>query len=97
MKKFFEYIGLLTLIGFSFFYTERTTSVVKELDDIMIKIKAEAPNYYKKVEEAIIKDNTIIPGISGREVDINSSYSKMRKLGVFNDILSINILSLNNY
>lgn len=85
MKKFFEYIGLLTLVCFSFFYTERTASVVKELDDIMIKIKETAPNYSIEVKEAIIKDNTIIPGISGKEVNINSSYQKMRKLGMFNE------------
>lgn len=85
MKKFFEYLGLLTLVCFSFFYTEKTASVVKELDDIMIKIKAVAPNYSKDVLESIILDNTIIPGISGKEVDINSSYQKMRKLGAFNE------------
>lgn len=85
MRKFFEYLGLLTLVCFSFFYTEKTASVVKELDDIMIKIKEVAPNYSKGVDEAIIEDNTIIPGISGREVNINMSYQKMRRIGNFNE------------
>lgn len=85
MKKFFEYLGLITLVCFSFFYTEKTTSVVKELDDIMIKIKEVAPNYNVEVKEAIIKENTIIPGISGKVVDINASYQSMRKLGTFNE------------
>lgn len=85
MKKFFEYLGLFTLVCFSFFYTEKTTSVVKELDDIMIKIKEKAPSYNTEVVEAIVNENTIIPGISGKEVDINSSYQKMRKMGVFNE------------
>ena len=85
MKKFFEYLGLITLVCFSFFYTEKTTSVVKELDDIMIKIKEVAPNYNIEVKEAIIKENTIIPGISGKVVDINASYQSMRKLGAFNE------------
>ena len=85
MKKFFEYLGLITLVCFSFFYTEKTTSVVKELDDIMIKIKEVAPNYNIEVKEAIIKENTIIPGISGKKVDINTSYQNMRKLGTFNE------------
>lgn len=85
MKKFFEYLGLITLVCFSFFYTEKTTSVVKELDDIMIKIKEVAPNYNIEVKEAIIKENTIIPGISGKLVDINASYQSMRKLGTFNE------------
>lgn len=85
MKKFFEYLGLITLVCFSFFYTEKTTSVVKELDDIMIKIKEVAPKYTKEVEEAIIDGDTIIPGISGKKVDINASYQSMRKLGTFNE------------
>lgn len=85
MKKFFEYLGLFTLVCFSFFYTEKTTSVVKELDDIMIKIKEQAPSYNSEVVEALVSENTIIPGISGKEVDINSSYQKMRKMGVFNE------------
>lgn len=85
MKKFFEYLGLIVLVGFSFFYTEKTASVVKELDDIMIKIKENAPNYLSDVKEAIIKDDTIIPGISGKQVNINLSYQRMRKMGIYNE------------
>ena len=39
MKKYFEYIGLITLVCFSFFITEQTVTVVKEVDDIMVQIK----------------------------------------------------------
>lgn len=84
MKKFFETLGLISLVCFSFFYTEKTTNVVKELDNIMIKIKEVAPEYEIEVKEAIIKENTIIPGIKGRRVDINNSYQNMRKIGTFN-------------
>lgn len=85
MKKFFESLGLITLVCFSFFYTEKTTSVVKELDDIMIKIKEVASSHKIETEEAIIEGDTIIPGISGKEVDINTSYQNMRKLGIFSE------------
>lgn len=85
MKKFFEYLGLLVLVGFSFFYTEQTASVVKELDDIMIQLREKAPNYLSGVKEAIITKDTIIPGISGKQVNINLSYQKMRKIGVYNE------------
>lgn len=84
MKKFFEYLGLLTLTCFSFFYTEQTASVVKELDDIMVNIKKEADNYLVEAQPAVINDNTIIPGISGKRVNVNASYQKMRKIGNFN-------------
>ena len=36
MKRFFEILGFLSLVCFSFFYTEKTIDVVKEVDDIMI-------------------------------------------------------------
>ena len=39
MKKLFEILGIIALMSFSFFYTEKTLSVVKENDEIMIEIK----------------------------------------------------------
>lgn len=87
MKKFFKYIGLLTLICVSFIYTEKTLNVAKVMDEIMIKIKEEAPNFSKESVDAVVKGNTIIPGISGRVVDENKSYIKMKELGRYNPSL----------
>ncbi len=84
MKKFFKYLGICILLSISFFYTERTANVVKELDDIMIKIKEEAKNYCIEPIEAIIDKNTIIPGKNGKEIDINNSYREMRYIGDYN-------------
>ena len=39
MKKFFSYFGLFSLLLVSFFYTEKTVNVVKEYDEVMIKLK----------------------------------------------------------
>src|SRR5574344_1379731 len=89
MKKFFSALGLLTLICFSFFYTAKTVSVVKEIDNIMLEIKNVQDNYYIKPVDAIIKNNTIIPGISGVSVDIDKSYYKMKKYGTFNKKLLV--------
>ena len=41
MRRFFEILGFLSLVCFSFFYTEKTIDVVKEVDDIMITLKEE--------------------------------------------------------
>lgn len=71
------------LIGFSFFYTEKTTNMVLELDTIMIKIKEEAKSYSKESINAVISDNTIIPGISAKEVNINKSYKQMKEHGFY--------------
>ena len=39
MKKTFQIIGLISLTCFSFFITEKTATVVNDLDEIMIEIK----------------------------------------------------------
>lgn len=89
LKKLFEHIGIISLFIFSFIFTEKTATVLKEQDEIMIKIKEVAPNYYIKPKEATIIDDTIIPGVNGTEIDIESSYYKMKKLNIFNETLLV--------
>ncbi len=89
MKKLFEGIGILSLICVSFLYTEKTVNVVKEYDEIMISIKEENENYKVDAKDATIIDDTIIPGIKGKEVNINSSYSQMKRYGKFNSNLLV--------
>lgn len=85
----FEIIGLLSLMCFSFMVTEKTSLVVKNTDEIMIKIKEESINYFKESEDAIIKDDSIIPGICGKKVNIDKSYKNMKKYGIYNEELYI--------
>ena len=73
MKSIVKLIGLLVLIGFSFFYTDKVIEVIREEDEIMIKIREEKDNYSVKPKNATISGNTIIPGINGREVNAESS------------------------
>lgn len=89
MKKLLEIIGLISLMCFSFFYTEKTISVVKEYDDIMIILKEEAKKYEVKYMDAKIEKNTIIPGLKGKCVNINKSYSKMKRYGSYNESLLV--------
>lgn len=87
MKRIFKYLGIAVALTISFLYTEKTALIVKDVDEIMIKIK----NIYsiKKQEpvQAKIVGNTIIPGLNGSEIDINQSYRKMRYSGKYNDNL----------
>lgn len=83
LKKAFQIIGLFTIICFSFFITEQTVTVVKEQDPIMIELESIKNKYYQAPVNAIIKGNTIIPGISGKEIDIDKSYSNIKKVGYF--------------
>ena len=85
MRKFFEVIGLLSLACFSFFITEKTTTVFENVDNIMLQIKNNSYKYNIDSIDASINNNTIIPGIYGRYVDIKKSYKKMKKYGIYND------------
>lgn len=87
--KFIKIIGLLCLICFTFFYTEKVIDISIEQDEIMAKIKEEEQNYNISPKNAIIKDNTIIPGNSGRQIDEQSSYKAMKKIGYYDESLLI--------
>lgn len=85
MKKLFSFIGLATISILSFIISEKTTLAVKEVDNIMAQIKQNMAKYKTEPENAIIKDNTIIPGINGKTVNINKSYKNMKKINMYND------------
>lgn len=89
MRKFFQLLGLASLISFSFIFTDTTLNVVKEYDELMVTIKNQQKKYKINPIEATIENNTIIPGIIGKQIDINKSYYQMKKLGKFNENLLI--------
>lgn len=89
MKKFFQIIGILTLMVSSFIYTEKVSTTAKLSDTLLTEIKSKKDGYKENAIEPIIKDNTIIPGINGKEVDVEKSYEAMSKIGYFNDKLLV--------
>lgn len=89
MKKFFEIIGLISLTIFSFFITDKTVTVVNNMDNMMIEIKANKNKLLSEPIDATINDNDIIPGISGKKININKSYKNMKKKGYYSDELYI--------
>ena len=103
MKRYLEYFGFVILAIFSFFYTAKTSMVIKNMDDIMIKIKEEKDNNSISPIDSYIDGDTIVPGISGREVNINASYDAMKKVGIYSSSLLVynkikpNISIFNNY
>jgi len=62
-------------------------TILNEQDPIMLTIMEVKEKYKMDPVEAIIKDNTIIPGIIGKEVDVENSYNNMKQVGIFKDIL----------
>lgn len=89
MKKIFESIGFITLILFSFVYTNKITTVIKENDDILEQIKSIENQYKTEPINAVINENTIITGVSGSQIDIQESYKKMKKTNQFNTNLLV--------
>ena len=89
MKKLFEIIGLVSLMYFSFLITKKTEVVFENVDNIMIEIKEKSEKYNQQGMDAKIIDDTIIPGIYGKEVNIKKSYQQMKKYGSFNEELLV--------
>ena len=83
MNKIFRYIGILSLISFSFFLTSKTSMLAKEMDEIMIKIKDNKNKYEYSSMDATINGNQIIPGKCGRKVNVDDSYNEMKKIGLY--------------
>lgn len=85
MKKFLSLFGMLSLICLSFIISEKTAYVVKDVDEIMTEIKEKQEIYKQEPIEAKIENNTIIPGLNGKKVDVEKSYKEMKKIGTFNE------------
>ena len=89
MKRFFEIIGFISLVCFSFFYTEKIATVIKNNDDVLKQIENVKIQSKTNPIDAKIEGNTIIPGMSGKIIDVDKSYNKMKKYGEFNDNLLV--------
>lgn len=89
MKNIFNIILTILIINFSFYYTNKVSEYIKNKDPIMIKIRNKEINYYKEPVNAIINNNTIIPGRKGQEIDIDNSYIKMKKINDYNESLLV--------
>lgn len=85
MKKIFSVFGMISLICLSFIISEKTAYVVKDIDEIMIEIKQNQEKYKQEPTNAKIINNTIIPGLNGKKIDIEKSYKEMKKIGTFNE------------
>jgi len=85
--KLMRVIGLVTLICFTFFYTEKIIDVSVMQDELMIEINENKENFYIKPINANIVGDTIIPGKIGKEIDIDKSYREMKKVGYYEESL----------
>lgn len=74
---------------FSFIFTEKTALMLKDNDILMKTIKEKSDEFKLESINASIQDDTIIPGVKGKKINNNKSYSNMKRLGEFNENLLI--------
>lgn len=89
IKRFFYASGVIALVCFSFFYTDKAADIIKRNDPIMKEIISTSKEYEVNPVNALLIANNIVPGISGIEVDLEKSYEKMKRLGSFNSSLLV--------
>lgn len=85
--KIIKYLLITLFFIFSIYYTEKSMDILKLNDPIMKEIKNNLNKYKIEPVNAIIKNNTIIPGKKGKEIDVKETYSNMRKYGSYNETL----------
>lgn len=88
LKKTIQIVVVLLLTIFSFYYTNKSIELIRMQDPIMKTIKNKESKYETKAINAIIKENTIIPGISGKVIDYDETYNKMKQYGAYNEVLT---------
>ena len=83
-NKVYQILGVIVLMLFSFYYTDKSIDIIRQTDPIMREIKATNKKYRTKSVSAKVKGNTVIPGLNGVDIDYNKSYKKMKKYGKYN-------------
>ena len=82
--KFYKIIGIISIVVFSFYLTDFVTELAINSNPLMQTIKNSSTNYDIESVDAIIEENTIIPGIKGKKVSIMESFLNMKDFGTFN-------------
>lgn len=86
MKNIFKYIGLTSLFFMSFYYTEKVALYVKNQNPLMQEIKSnKEAKYVSSINSTLIDELYIIPGLNGKEVNVDKSFSNMLKLEAYNE------------
>ena len=79
----------IILFIFSFLYLKNAIFIVRENDSLMKEIKEKQDIYNKDPIDAIITKNTMIPGKSGKRINLEKSYKKMKAINSFKESLLV--------
>lgn len=89
MKNKYKVIGILILTGFTFFYTDKVSKIIKENDPIMNRIDNIKDTYTVSKIDPIVYDDEYITGINGCSVNREESYKNMKSNGEYNEDLIV--------
>ena len=64
-------------------------NIINQKDPLMIKIESLKEEYEVKPVNAMLDQDTIIPGINGRQIDVLKSYEEMKSSGIFREELLV--------
>ena len=86
MKKIFEWLGGLTLLLFSFYFTDKVSEIVIDNTRLMSEIKTVMSEYKTDAIDAKvdISNNEIVPGKYGKTINEEESYQRMKEISAFN-------------
>lgn len=87
MNKIFKCAGIVCLVMFSFFYTEKAVNIANNKDPIMKSIMTYEEDTSNKCMEGSVSEEGVILGVNGYTVNVNRSYSNMRGIGFDEDLL----------
>ena len=85
MNKYVRAFGILAILCFSFYYTEKIALFMQKKDPIYETIMTLKSDYEITSLHAYIYDNYIIPGVVGKEVNVLESFRNMKYDGVFQE------------
>ena len=102
MNRIIKILFACLLVLASFFYTDKVVSFMEDKDPIMIKLKKEKNKLEESPINAKVDVSYLIPGYSGVVVDLNKSFTKMKKYGSYNEALvvfkeSVPTISIDEY
>ena len=90
LKKYFKYLGLFGLCLLSFYYTNQAALFVKNKNPILQSInEVKEEKYISSIDSTFVDDIYIIPGVSGKEVNVNKSFFSMQKTKEYSDDLLV--------
>ena len=81
-----KYLSIIFLCLLSFYYTEKIALYVKSKNPLIKKIESQKEDLYvNSINSTLIDELYIIPGLNGKEVNVDSSFKIMKILNVYDE------------